>query len=546
MKIEQFSAEVEPANIEISQQGGVVIYDLGASSATDRLATIQTPLVTITASGKPRFAVVDDSNSGLEWVIALGAVEGDLQVTSAGVTKSLLGGQARWIAASGEPSPVVSIGKNVETWLAGVRNSAPQVNLSELLLAPANVLADTGALSAVPAPDTPTELEQGGQGVVNLLLDQQGIFGKPVYALEDCNNDGVRDLAVKNGVITLDFRRMLARVQAIDVTILNRDMPGNGLLQGLNPAGLDAGQQQFSLGDGQTETVSLRTPGLLHQARLVIGNACFLGFSLTPPSGTGAPNAARPIVANAAPVDDVVNVLATSAERLPRNGQLEAPALDGDLSIVIDGLQEDWGRLTQAKGSLWTPVSAITFDDGCDRLYPQATAQTDAAGQVYLAYDNQYLYLAFAVNDDGLVVYTGDDQRYFLGDSPQLLLDTDLNDDFDDTGLSVDDIQIDFLPDLGAPGAALWQLNSLASRPFTEALVAVALADTGYFLEAALPWGSLNVIPEPGDRLGIVVSISDNDTPGTNAQECIISTAPDRDWQDPTSWGTVLLRPAGQ
>jgi len=41
-----------------------------------------------------------------------------------------------------------------------------------------------------------------------------------------------------------------------------------------------------------------------------------------------------------------------------------------------------------------------------------------------------------------------------------------------------------------------------------------------------------------------VANISDNDTPDTNAQECIISTSPRHDWRNPTTWGTVLLMPA--
>ena len=65
----------------------------------------------------------------------------------------------------------------------------------------------------------------------------------------------------------------------------------------------------------------------------------------------------------------------------------------------------------------------------------------------------------------------------------------------------------------------------------------------GYFLEAALPWTSLGLPPLPGARLGLAASVSDNDTPGTDVQECMISTAPQRDWQDPTTWGTLLLGP---
>jgi hypothetical protein len=71
----------------------------------------------------------------------------------------------------------------------------------------------------------------------------------------------------------------------------------------------------------------------------------------------------------------------------------------------------------------------------------------------------------------------------------------------------------------------------------------MTLTDTGYFLEAALPWSSLNWAAQPGDRFGVVASVSDNDTPDSNAQECIISTSPQRNWRNPATWGTVLLMP---
>ena len=119
-------------------------------------------------------------------------------------------------------------------------------------------------------------------------------------------------------------------------------------------------------------------------------------------------------------------------------------------------------------------------------------------------------------------------------------------DDLDDPTLSADDIQIDLKPVAGDSQAILWQLNTLSARPVEGASLVTTPTNTGYFLEAALPWRAMSFAPRAGDRLGIVASLSDNDTPGTDAQECIISTSPQRDWQNPTTWGTVFLRPADQ
>ncbi|MCS7040600.1 MAG: sugar-binding protein, partial [Anaerolineae bacterium] len=154
--------------------------------------------------------------------------------------------------------------------------------------------------------------------------------------------------------------------------------------------------------------------------------------------------------------------------------------------------------------------------------------------------------------DEGFVPYTGRDLRFFLGDAPQLLLDVDLPGDYYDTGLNADDLQIDFHPgwpqqDL-PPRAVLWQLSTQRPRELTEAVVAVGPqpglfwpSELGYFLEAAVPWKALGIVPKPGLTLGLVASVSDNDTAKTNVQECMISTDPQRNWRDPTTWGTLIL-----
>ncbi len=542
LQVQHFSVDEQAATILARQDSGILIADLGPSQGIDNRFTVQTAFATITAGSNARFVVVRETSGLLEWVLALEADQDDLQITAGGVTKSLVGGQARWIAPMGEPGPVVVVTKGVEAWLSGVRNSASEPGISEVLLPPANMLADTSSLTTLPAPGQAVELRRDVQGAINLTLDQHGIFGAPGYTLEDCNGDGALDIAILNGVLRLDFGDVQARVQAIDVTVFNRGQPGYGSLQGLDLAKNELGRQRVEVGGGALQTLGLRTNHRYHYAELVAGNACFLGVSLTPLSVAGEPVQPPPIAPNIQS-NEVVNVLASTAERLPENGEFQAPfagADDGTSQIQIDGNQSDWDALAGE----WTLFSTITHNANCATRYPDSGNLVDLEGQVRLAYDTQNLYVTFMANDDGVTTYTGTDERYFLGDSPQLLLDLDLNGDFNDAQLSGDDIQIDLLPNVDAPKAALWQLSTLSSRPFPEAPVAAARTETGYFVEAAFPWQSLGVIPQPGDRLGIVASISDNDTPDANAQECIISTAPQREWRNPTTWGTALLKPA--
>ena len=551
IQLPQLIVDEEAAALTLIQNGGIVIADLTMQSNAETQLTIQTAFGTIVATGG-RFVIVHELNNPMAWVLGLEGSEGEVLVTAGSVTTSIVGGQGRWLTPVGEAGPPVEVSRGVEAWLNGVRNSVEQPSLSEILLAPANLVGDTRNITTLPPPGEPFEFGNDIQGTISLTLDPKGIFGRPAYWLEDCNSDGIQDIAVQDGILALDFRQLIARVQAVTVTVLNRDRPGQGLLEVLDSARTEIGQQQLQAAAGETQTLSLRSEQFYHYAELAVSDACFLALSLTPPGETSQPIAPQPVTQSQQD-DVVVNVLATpeSTGSLPQNNQLQdsqlqAPAVStGDFAglIEIDGAQSDWDSLSQQSGVDWMAISAITYNAACANRYPDSGSLSDLNARVQLAYDDQYLYAAFVVNDDGVVTYTGGDERYFLGDSPQLLLDLDLNGDFGATQLSGDDVQIDLLPNINAPLAALWQLNTLASSQLIDVLLAVTPTDTGYFVEVGIPWQRLNTTPLPGSRLGIVASISDNDTPDSNIQECIISTSPQHDWRNPATWGTVLLLP---
>jgi hypothetical protein len=351
----------------------------------------------------------------------------------------------------------------------------------------------------------------------------------------------------------------LGRVRALDVTVINRNLPGNGAFWALDAAQNEIARQLFETEQAETQTLSLRSTQSYHSARLAMVDGCFVGFSLTPPTVTGTPAPPRAIVSAGQPEGVVVNVLAdseseaaepaddtgpTGAFRALDRGQIEAIAVDSQTeAIQIDGEVSDWNILNRPGRPGWTSFETIVYDEACSNRYSGQENLVDLSAQVRFAYDEQFLYMAFQVEDDGYVSYSGPAREYFLGDSPQLSLDMDLLGDFPDTARSEDDWQIDFYPDPTRPTAVLWQLASLSSREFEEASVAVSFEGADYFLEAALPWRSLGVTAQPGDRYGLAANVNDNDTPNTNAQECIISTAPERTWNNPTTWGTLLLQP---
>jgi hypothetical protein len=547
--LQELAADEGSAFVSVLQNGGILLNDFNPQQEINRRLTVQTEFAVITATGT-RFIVTREPNSPLEWVVSLDAAAEDLSVSAEGVTKQVATGVARWIAPIDEPSAGISANMaNVQTWLDGVQRGVPQPPLGEVVWGPADMLVDTAALAEPPLPGQPFDLGSSDQGVVRLTLDPAGAG----YDLRDCNGDGIRDLVLQAGTLHMDFRPVLARVRALDVTVINLDQPGGGILRVLDPGRGEIASQRLAAGYGQGQVLSMRSDQPYHYAVLEMQAGCFLGLSLTPPSPDGTPGAPRPAVENWRAA-----VITGGTEGPPQNEQIMAlPVGAGDaypVALKIDGVLDDWETLAQLTGVDWTSFSSVVYDAACanrSSAVPISRA-ADLAGRVLFAWDENYLYVAFAVIDDSYVGYSGADQRYYLGDAPQLLLDVDLAGDLNQTTLSPDDWQIDLYADLNeaqgpiAGRAALWQLDILRARDFREARVTATPADVGYFLEAALPWKSLGFTPQPGANLGLAASVSDNDTPGTNTQECMISTAPQRDWQNPTTWRPVLLLSATQ
>jgi hypothetical protein len=195
----------------------------------------------------------------------------------------------------------------------------------------------------------------------------------------------------------------------------------------------------------------------------------------------------------------------------------------------------------------WIDFDIIVYDQQCSKRVPYAErGRTDLAARVIFAHDERYLFVAFLVEDDGFVGFTGTDRRFFMSDAPQLLLDLDLEGDAETTRVNGDDKQIDFRVGVEEPGdrpaIAFWDLGpgQAVSRPLDAPIAAVA-TETGYFLEAAIPWEALGIEPADELRLRVAASVSDNDTPDTNVQECMISTAPKREWDNPTTWDVLRL-----
>jgi hypothetical protein len=163
---------------------------------------------------------------------------------------------------------------------------------------------------------------------------------------------------------------------------------------------------------------------------------------------------------------------------------------------------------------------------------------------VKVGWDWTYLYIAVQVTDDTYVQKASGENLY-LGDSLEILMDTNLGADYTSEGLSSDDYQ------LGISGkgltkddkgeAYLWYPSGSAGSK--KATIQGRPTDTGYRMEVAIPWSVFGVSPLSGMRYGFAFGVSDNDNTGSNEQQSMVSNVPERKLTDPMTWGNLYLNP---
>ncbi len=168
----------------------------------------------------------------------------------------------------------------------------------------------------------------------------------------------------------------------------------------------------------------------------------------------------------------------------------------------------------------------------------------DLEGSFRIGWDATYLYLAVKVKDD-VYVQEATGVNLFKGDSLEVLLDNNLSGDLNLRQLDNDDFQLGISPGYQSvnnhPEAYLWFPSSLAgSRP--QVKIAAIGSQGVYRVEAAIPWIVFNVTPSSGQQYGFALSASDDDTPGTQQQQSMVSNISTRVLADPTTWGTLTLK----
>lgn len=197
----------------------------------------------------------------------------------------------------------------------------------------------------------------------------------------------------------------------------------------------------------------------------------------------------------------------------------------------IDGNQDDW------PASLPYAIDQIVFGEASW----QGTG--DQRGSFNAMWDEANLYLYVVVNDDAHV-QTDAGVTLYRGDSLELQFDADLAGDFDVATLNGDDYQLGFSPGSSrqSPENYFWNPSERRGQPTGILLSTRAAGDSGgYIAEIAIPWQLFGVSPAVGRRYGFALNSSDNDSPGTQEQQSMLSSVTTRRLLDPTTWGTLEL-----
>lgn len=143
----------------------------------------------------------------------------------------------------------------------------------------------------------------------------------------------------------------------------------------------------------------------------------------------------------------------------------------------------------------------------------------DLSGKAFLGWDEDNLYIAILVTDD-VINQTIRSKYFWGGDHVELFIGTDiqknkdasfLNEDYFQIGLSPGNLAEtgDFLLDI-PPCAAIWFPKSKSGES-SKLKIASLQTETGYIIEAAVPFSVLKIKPVDGLRIKMDICLSDTD-----------------------------------
>jgi len=202
---------------------------------------------------------------------------------------------------------------------------------------------------------------------------------------------------------------------------------------------------------------------------------------------------------------------------------IEIPSV-GYPKPILDGVMDDvW---------LLSTEQVMTFFTGAEPTSPE-----DCSGSWWALWDEEYLYVLVNVIDEALV-QDSDPTQGWLDDRVEIYVD---GDNAKGTSTDNNDYQYNFRWNFGQVEAPVEWYNSPRSLQGLE--YGVATTDSGYLVEARMPWSTMTgEVPYEDQLIGINVMIDDDDDGGaedTQFQWFTETTTP----HDPSLWGTAVLVP---
>jgi len=250
-----------------------------------------------------------------------------------------------------------------------------------------------------------------------------------------------------------------------------------------------------------------------------------------PPTPTPPPPTATAVPPTATSVPTNTAVPPTATIPAARTGpKVVAPFLT--TAPVIDGSWNDLPSSTE------TAANYVVYRN------PKYSGSAKAGMSFRIGWNNKYLFIAVKVGDP--LYHQGETgENLYLGDSLEVLLDTDVSDDYYSTSLTSDDYHLGISPGFGTIGknteAYLWNPVGMAGSRTAVKIAATNPSAGLYRIEVAIPWSLFGITPSDGMHLGFVLSYSDNESESENQQSLMISNDKNRVYTDPTTWGDLFL-----
>lgn len=188
-------------------------------------------------------------------------------------------------------------------------------------------------------------------------------------------------------------------------------------------------------------------------------------------------------------------VASSSESQLAALRTLSPLVIDGSLSEVV-----------------WASANSISFDN---------PPRSDNDVTVFALWDAAYLYFAYGVVDDYLAATNA---QLWQDDGAEIFLDT-LNNG--SPSMDGDDYQV------------MCNINGLANLPGVTR--ATAVVNGGYTMEIAIAWTLVEVSPQAGQSLGLLLANNDRDEAGASSQFDWLGLIESGSYARPYLWGELAL-----